>query len=358
MRTVAQEMEREGLSAAAADRRRDHVARPHRRPPRAGVQRPGRPRPGCVARGWRRSRAARRGRARRVRRRDPRDSYAELRRQFAERDDRTRRLTIEEARANRLRARLRGRPRRGRLHRLARAARCRARRARAATSTGRRSSPPGSCPATTPRSSTDPRLGSAARALFADAQELLAHESSTSACCTQRRRSASGRPAPRPTTTSSSSPTRRGRPSSSACTPCASRWPSRSVGRTLPWPTSSPPLESGIARLRRCLRRHRRRWARRGQGEACHGGGRRLLGHPPDVARRPPRRGRRRVAPRKVRRELWGYARRRGARQRGADRREVPAASGRRRAIRRSPTTPRSGRSSGCSTRSALPASA
>ena len=49
----------------------------------------------------------------------------------------------------------------------------RARRARAATSTGRRSSRPGSCRAATPRSSRTTVRGEAARQLFDDAQAML-----------------------------------------------------------------------------------------------------------------------------------------------------------------------------------------
>ena len=84
-----------------------------------------------------------------------RAAYEELRRQFADRDDRTRRLTIAEARANRLRLDWSGDgPAAADLPWLAGAARHPARGAGPSASTGRRSSPPGSCPATTRRSST------------------------------------------------------------------------------------------------------------------------------------------------------------------------------------------------------------
>ena len=61
-----------GLRAAAADRRRDDLADPHRGQDRAAVPRPGRPRRRCVAGGRRRGVAARRGPPGRVRGRDPR----------------------------------------------------------------------------------------------------------------------------------------------------------------------------------------------------------------------------------------------------------------------------------------------
>ena len=50
----------------------------------------------------------------------------------------------------------------------------------------------------------------------------------------------------------------------------------------------------------------------------------------------------------RVRTELWGYARRRGAEQRAADRRAATAASARRPATRPAPTTASSARCSGC----------
>ena len=59
----------------------------------------------------------------------------------------------------------------------------------------------------------------------------------------------------------------------------------------------------------------------------------------------------------RVRREFWGYAPGREARQRGADRARSIAASAPRPAIPRSPTTPRRRRSSRCSMRRARPAS-
>ena len=61
-----------GVHHPAADRRRDHVADPHRGEDRAGLLRTGRPRPRCVTRGRRRRRAGPAGSARRVRGRDRR----------------------------------------------------------------------------------------------------------------------------------------------------------------------------------------------------------------------------------------------------------------------------------------------
>ncbi len=72
MRTVATEMERAGFAAAAAHRRCDDLACPHRGAHRAGLQRPGGPRRGRLARRRRRARPARPGAARRLRGPDPR----------------------------------------------------------------------------------------------------------------------------------------------------------------------------------------------------------------------------------------------------------------------------------------------
>ena len=63
--------------------------------------------------------------------------------------------------------------------------------------------------------------------------------SSTSGSSGRRRSSGSGPPTRRRTTTSSCGPTRRGRPRPPGSTRCASRWPSRTAGRTSPSPTSS-----------------------------------------------------------------------------------------------------------------------
>ena len=72
MCTVADEMERRGLDAAAADRRRDHQQGPHRGQDRPLLQpRPDRLRARRVARGRRRERAARRRAAPRAVGRDP-----------------------------------------------------------------------------------------------------------------------------------------------------------------------------------------------------------------------------------------------------------------------------------------------
>ena len=155
-----------------------------------------------------------------------------------------------------------------------------------------------------------------------------------SACCTRRRWSASGRPTRRPTTTSCCSPTSRGQPSSTACTPCASRWPSRTVGRTLPcrtswrrWgrasrissvPSRSPPAGGSTRRRRR-----------------FEEDGRRLFGDPADVARGPAGRGGRRVAARAGAPRAVGLRAGRGARQRRTDRRGVPGHPARARLSRR-----------------------
>ena len=111
MRTVAQEMEREGMTLplliGGATTSRAHTAvrlEPAYSGPVVHVA-------GCVARGGRRSRRCSTRSARDGFVSQTRDAYAELRRQFADRDDRTRRLSIDEARANRAAARVHRRKR-------------------------------------------------------------------------------------------------------------------------------------------------------------------------------------------------------------------------------------------------------
>ena len=197
-----------GHDAAVADRWRDHVARPHRGQARARVLRPGRARGGRVARGGRRPRAARREGARRIRRATTRAAYAELRQQFAERDDRTQRLTIEEARANRVQLDW-GRQRATRPTFLG---------SRALTDVPLAElveyidwTPffaAWELPGHYPEILSDARMGEARALALRRRADNCSSASSTRSCSTPAPRSASGRPTQRPTTTSCFSPTR------------------------------------------------------------------------------------------------------------------------------------------------------
>ena len=347
-----------GLHAAAADRRRDDVARRTRRCA-SSLPTPGR---WCTC--WmRRARWAWRRALLDANARDEfvaqtRADYAELRRQFADRDERAARLTLDEARANRLQldcdrrtpapADLPGRPR---------AARHAARGAGRAASTGRRSSPPGSCPATTPRSSTTTRGRGGALAVRRRPGSCSS-ASSTSSCCAptrvvgfwpasvdRRRRHRAVSPTTQRTTELDRLHTLRQQMAKP-----------RRVGRISPCPTTP-------RRSDRASRDYVGAFAVTAGGRARRGAG--------SASRQPAT-----TTPRSCSTSLadrlaeafaeWLHEQRaaravglragRGARQRGAHRRGSTRASGPRRATRPSPTTPRSARSSTCSTPSGRPA--
>ena len=162
--------------------------------------------------------------------------------------------------------------------------------------------------------------------------------------------SASGRPTRRRPTTSSvyadERPHDRARPRS---TRSASRWRSRRAARTCARGLRRA-ARSGVARLRRGRSRSRRHRRRR-RPRHVRGRARRLQRDHAEGARRPARRGVRRGLHERVRRELWGYAPRRAALDTRDSSPRSTRASGRRRAIRPAPTTPRRRRCSRCSTR-------
>ena len=109
-------------------------------------------------------------------------------------------------------------------------------------------------------------------------------------------------------------------------------------------------------RLHRRLRGHDRARPRRDR-RRVRGGQRRLLGDPRQGARRPPGRGLRRAPPRARPSRAVGLRTRRGALEHGPDRRALPGHPARARAIRPARTTRRRRPSSTCSKRSRGPAS-
>ena len=162
-------------------------------------------------------------------------------------------------------------------------------------STGRRSSRPGSCAAPTRRSSTT-RAWAPRRATSTATRWRCSTGSSRSGCSGRARSSGSGPPTRRRTTTSCCWTRRdaddRGRPAS---TRCASRWPSRTAGRTSPSRTSSAP--AGVADYIGAFA------VTAGHGvdelvARVRGRARRLLRDPRQGARGPARRGVRGAAPR------------------------------------------------------------
>ena len=120
-------------------------------------------------------------------------------------------------------------------------------RSSSSASTGRRSSPPGSCPATTRRSSTTRWSGAAARALFDDAQELLERVVDRATDPRRRRRRLLAGERDRRRRHRALHRRVAGDRARRAVTPCASRWPSRRVGRTSRCRTTSRRSRSGVA---------------------------------------------------------------------------------------------------------------
>ena len=237
MRTVAQEMEREGMTlplligGATTSRAHTAVRSSPRTPARSCTCRTRRARWASFARCSTRTRAT-------TSWTQTRDAYAELRRQFAERDDRSSALTLDEARANRLRldwATRAGQAQRSSGTRALRDFRLEElRRYIDWTPFFAAWELPGHYP----EIFEDARLGEAAASLFNDAQAMLD---------ARRRRAAASANAVVGFWPANATPdddivlyTDESRtPSSNACTPCASRWPSRRVGRTWPCRTTS-----------------------------------------------------------------------------------------------------------------------
>ena len=159
-----------------------------------------------------------------------------------------------------------------------------------ATSTGRRSSRPGSSRAAIPPSSTT-RSRERRRALCSTTRKRCSSASSTSDGSRRKRWSASGRRR-RSATTSSCSPTTRAPPRSRSCSRFASSFPAATASRTSRSPISSRRFERR-PRLRRRLRRHRRHGRRRDR-RALRARQRRLFVDHGQGARRPVRRSFRR----------------------------------------------------------------
>ena len=153
-----------------------------------------------------------------------------------------------------------------------------------------------------------------------------------------------------------STPTTSGATCSRRCTRSGSRPRRRRASPTAPSPTSSRRPTSGrgdyagafVVTAGHGARRPRRR---------VRGRPRRLLGDHGEGPRRPPRRSLRRAPPRDRPHRPLGLRARRGARRKTTSSASSTPASARRRATPRSPTTPRSRRSSTCSTRRSGPAS-
>ncbi len=283
-----------------------------------------------------------------------RTDYAEVRRQHTGREGATKRLSIEEARANRLVLDWAGvappRPRRP-----GSPACWTSRSSRSSTSsTGRRSSPPGSC-----RGGSRPSWTTLAwerrPARSTRMPSRCCAGPWTSGCCARRAWRASGRQPRPPTTTSNCTPTMTGRWCWHGSTRSVSRWPSRRLGRT---------SHCRISR-RRARQASRTSWAasRSPQGSAPrrHASGSRR--HATTTARSSSRRW-----PIGSRRPSRSISTRACDASCGVMRRTsrwitMPSspsrtrASGRHPATRRAPITPRSARSSTCWARRRGPAS-
>ena len=228
-----------GLHDAAAHRRRDHVAGPHRGQDRAALRGPGRPRPRRVARrrAWP-APSLNPATARRLRGRDP----GRVRRDPARAGRPPRPRGAPRASPRRARtalpidlvadgsaAHVPGRPRVRRRHRS---------RSSSRGSTGRRSSRPGSSRAPTRRSSTTRVVGAAAPIALRGRPGAARADRRPSGCCGPARSSASGRPARRRRRHRRCSPTTVATGRWPRSTRCASRWSSRRAGRTSRCPTS------------------------------------------------------------------------------------------------------------------------
>ena len=301
-----------GLHDPAAHRRRDDVADPHRGQDRAGTTR-GRSSTSSMRRG-RSASPARSSSPTGATRSWPaiRDEYETVRRERAGRRAKEKRLTVAEARANRVpidwsavdpaaarRSSGRGRSPTTRSP------------SSSTSSTGRRSSRPGSCAAPTRRSSTTRGSVPAARDLHRDALALLERLVARGAADGQRgRRLLAGQQ--RTATTSRSGATTTARNALATF---------RTLRQQMAKPDGRPnvaladfvaPAETGVADYIGAFAvttGHRPRRDRR----RVRGGQRRLLGDPRQGPRRPPGRGVRRAAPRARPPRAVGLRARRGA---------------------------------------------
>ena len=192
-------------------------------------------------------------------------------------------------------------------------------RSSSSASTGRPSSRPGSCAGATPTSSPT-RSWAQPHATSSPTPRRCSGAWSTSGCCALTASSASGPRHPRPTTTSCSGPTRRGPRARRDSIRCASRWPGRTADPTWRLSDFTAPLGSGAAD-------HVGAFAvtaghgldeRKARFEAAHDDYSAIL--VTALADRLAEAFAERLHE-LVRRELWGYAVGRDARQRGAHRR-------------------------------------
>ena len=148
----------------------------------------------------------------------------------------------------------------------------------AGSSTGRRSSRPGACRASTRAILDDARLGAEARRLFADAQEMLDAGAEPAARCGRAASGACCRRPPTATTWCSSPTTAHGR-TGRACRSCGSSARSAAGRPNLCLTDFVAPAARGRGRLGGCLRGDRRPGRGR-PGAALRTGGRRLPRHP------------------------------------------------------------------------------
>ena len=256
------------------------------------------------------------------------------------------RVTIDQARGQPVPTGLRRDDRDGAdVHRPPRVRRLRRRRTRARTSTGHRSSVPGGSARASPRCSPIPS-SPRRRDRCTTTRWRCSTRSSATTGSARRRSSGSGRRTPASATTSTTSsctPTTRAPRYGPACTVCASRPPSRRRKGRPPEPQHLRLRRTGRLRhrrLRRRVRRHRRaRGDRHLRGVRAQQ--RRLLLDPAQGVGRPSRRGVRRADARAGAHRAVGVCGRRALRHRPTCCPSRSVVSGRRPAIRPSPTTPR-----------------
>ena len=244
MAHVAHEMAARGLHHSAADRRRHHLARAHRGEDCAALPR----RPSCTCRTLRARSACAPACSRPscAMRTSPRraptttgSAPSTPRRRAARRC-----IGLRDARANDFPIDWSAyTPPRAEAARPARVPRATTSPSSRATSTGRRSSRPGSSPGSYPKILQDPVVGEAARNVFADAQAMLER------IVREKWLTANGVvtlcPQTRWATTSRSTPTSRAGPSRRRSTSCASRRRRPRTGTTFASPTSSRRSASG-----------------------------------------------------------------------------------------------------------------
>ena len=208
---------------SAADRRRDDEPRPHRGQDRAALRRPGRLRARRQPLGRRLQRAALRRPAPTAYIAELEADYERVRAQHANKKA-TPLVTLAEARANKTPidwARLRAAG--AEVHRPPRAQEPGPGRDRRGTSTGARSSRPGTSPAPYPAILTDEIVGESARRVFSDGKRMLQPRDRRALADAPTASSASTRRPPSATTTSRSTPTRRAARCCSPGAACACR---------------------------------------------------------------------------------------------------------------------------------------